>query len=471
MNRGLITGIMGRFLQIYALLVFLPALFTFIYPEPASNFYIFAGTSVFTFIAGTLMIKLGHTGEPSIREAMVLTVLGWVLAVIIGSIPLTQFMPVIDAVFEASSGLTTTGISLVQSHESLPHSILFWRSFMQWIGGLGILTFFIAVIKNSGGVSQRLFSAEAHKTDPGSIRPSLTKSIIDLWRVYGFLTTLLIGLFVAFEMPVFDALLHAFSTLSTGGFSTQATSFAAYSPEIKAVSTLFMLFGGINFVIFYRVLKADYRPLKENTEFKTYIGVFLLLALILVSGFSGKTSMPVLDGFFQSAAFISSTGFSTVDSMMLSPVFQVMLISVMFMGGSLGSTSGGLKTFRIITLFKILKTRLNSYTLPKSAVNSVKIDGEILDSTAVKTISVLFFTWIVASFVLGLFLVGIEGYSFKGGLSVAVSSLGNMGPMFIDQALVEASIASKLFVVVAMIAGRLEMLPLLAVFNRTAIKD
>jgi len=471
MNRGLITGILGRFLQIYAVLVALPALLIFIYPEPVSNFYIFTGTAVFTFTAGTVMTRIGHTGEPSVKEAMLLTVLGWIVAVIIGAVPLTQYMPVIDAVFEASSGLTTTGISLVRSHEALPHSILFWRGFMQWIGGLGILTFFIAVIKKSGGISQRLFSAEAHKTDPGSIRPSVTKSITDLWRVYGFLTTILIGLLVAFEMPVFDALVHAFSTLSTGGFSSQSTSFAAYSPEIKVVTTLFMLFGGINFVIFYRVLRADYRPLKKNTEFKAYVSVFLILSILLVHGFLGKTSLPVIDGFFQGASFISSTGFSTVDSMILSPVFQIMLIAVMFMGGSLGSTSGGLKTFRVITLFKLLKTRLDAYTLPKSAVNSVKIDSAILDSSAVKTISVLFFTWIVTCFMLGIFLVGIEGYSFKGGLSVAVSSLGNMGPVFIDQVLVEASVPSKIFIVVAMIAGRLEMLPLLAVFNRTAIKD
>jgi len=141
------------------------------------------------------------------------------------------------------------------------------------------------------------------------------------------------------------------------------------------------------------------------------------------------------------------------------------------MGGSLGSTSGGLKTFRVITLFKLLKTRLNSYTLPRSALNGVKIDGEILESSSVKTISVLFFTWILASFTLGMFLVGMEGYTFKGGLSIAVSSIGNMGPVFIDQALVEASVVSKILIVVTMIAGRLEMLPLLAVFNRTAIKD
>lgn len=471
MNRGLIAGILGRFLQIYALLAFIPALLTLIYPEPASNFYMFAGASLTSFITGTALSFIGETGNPSVKEAMILTVLGWITAIVIGSMPLMNYMPIFDAVFEASSGLTTTGISLVQSHEALPHSVLFWRSFMQWIGGLGILTFFIAVIKKSGGVSQRLFSAEAHKTDPGSIRPSVTKSITDLWRVYAFLTTVLVGLFVALKMPIFEALVHAFSTLSTGGFSSNATSFAAYNPEIKAVATLFMLFGGVNFVIIYRVLKSDFRPLRKNTEFKTYISLTLILGVLLSYGFSGNSSLPVIDGFFQSAAFMSSTGFATADAMILSPVFQIMLIAVMFTGGSLGSTSGGLKVFRVVALFKLLKTRLNSYTLPKSAVNDVKIDGEILENKAVKTISVLFFAWIVVSFTVATLLVGLEGYSFMGGLSVAVSALGNMGPVFIQESLVEASVFSKIVLVFAMVAGRLEMLPLLAVFNRTVIKN
>lgn len=471
MDKGLMAGILGRFLQIYAFLIAVPAVLTLLYAENAINFYLFTGTSVICFIAGTAMTRLGSTGEPSVKEAMFLTVVGWVLAIIIGAIPISYYISGFDAVFEAASGLTTTGISVVMDPAELPYSILFWRSFMQWIGGLGILTFFIAVIKKSGGVSQRLFSAEAHKTDPGSIRPSVTKSVKDLWRVYGFLTTTLIGLFIALEMRPFDAVIHAFSTLSTGGFSSQAASFANYSPEIKAVATVFMFIGSMNFVLIYRALKSDYRPLRNNSEFIMYIAGFMAITLMLFNDFIGQTSRPLLDAFFQSAAFISSTGFSTVDIMIAAPAVQIVLLGVLFIGGSLGSTSGGLKIFRLITMFKLLKTRLRDYSLPKSAVNSVKIDGEILESSALKTISVLFFAWIVFAFAVALILVGIEGYSFKGAISVAFSSMGNMGPVFIDSMLAEASTLSKLVLVVSMIAGRLELLPLLAVFNTKMFKN
>ncbi len=471
MNKRLLTGILGRFLQIYALLILLPAGLTLLYSENPVNFYLFVGSSAASLIIGTAMTKYGATGEPSVQEAMFLTVAGWILAIIIGALPLAYYLPTFDAFFEAASGLTTTGISLMANPETMPNSILMWRSFMQWIGGLGILTFFIAVIRKSGGVSQRLFSAEAHKTDPGSIRPSLLKSVKDLWRVYAFLTTVLIGLLVALEMPVFDAVVHAFSTLSTGGFSTQAESFAALTPEIQALMTIFMLVGGINFVIIYRVLKADYRPLAENTELKAYLAMFFVLAGILVYDFMGKTSMPLLDGLFQSAAFVSSTGFSTLDISITMPAVQLILLAVLFTGGSLGSTSGGFKTFRAVAMIKLLKARLRSYSLPKSAVNAVKIDGELIENSAIKTMSVLFFAWITFAFIVAILLVGLEGYSFKGAISVAFSSLGNMGPTFIEGSLIEASVASKILIAVSMVAGRLEMLPLLAVFNTKIFND
>lgn len=471
MRKGLITGILGRFLQIYSVLIFIPTIMTLVYPEKALNFYLFTGTSLLSFTAGTIMTRFGSTGDPSIGEAIILTITGWTVAVSLGAIPLTEYLPVVDAVFEAASGLTTTGISVFAAPENLPHSILFWRSFMQWIGGLGILTFFIAVVKQSGGIAQRLFSAEAHKTDPGSIRPSLKKSVTDLWRVYGFLTTTLIGLFVALKMPVFEATIHAFSTLSTGGFSTQGASFAGYTPVIQAIATVFMVFGGINFVILYRVLRSDYRPLRNNSEFKIYMLVFVLLSALLSFDFLGKTGTPFIDGAFQSAAFISSTGFATMDVATAAPVVQAILLAVMFMGGSVGSTAGGLKVFRIKTMYELLKTRLRSYSLPKTAVNKVKIDGAILENSTVKTISVLFFTWIAVTFIAAVALIGLEGYSFQGAVSVALSTIGNMGPVFIDSTLAEASIISKSILIVAMIAGRLEMLPVLAIFNKKIIKD
>jgi len=175
----------------------------------------------------------------------------------------------VNALFESSAGLTTTGISMFLKPETLPNSLLFWRSFMQWIGGLGILTFFIAVLRESGGVTRRLYSAEAHKTDSGSIRPSLKKSITDLWRVYGFLTTIFIGVYIGLGMSPFNSVLHSFSAISTGGFSTISASIGGFNLPIQVVTILFMFLGGVNFVLLYRFLRADYKPLFRERRVQT----------------------------------------------------------------------------------------------------------------------------------------------------------------------------------------------------------
>lgn len=344
---------------------------------------------------------------------------------------------------------------------------------MQWIGGLGILTFFIAVIRESGGVSQRLFSAEAHKTDSGSIRPSLTKSIIDLWRVYGFITSAIIFVYVALGMNFFNSINHAFTVLSTGGFSTSAQSMAAFNPSVQAATVFFMFIGGVNFVLLYMLLRADWRPILKNTEFKMYLAFFAGLSLLIIHKLSATLPLreAVLHGSFQSVALISSTGYSTVGVMEFSRPLLVLFLAVMFMGGSLGSTSGGLKVFRIVAMFKLLITRLRAYSLPKTAINKVKIDGEVLSDESVKTISVLLFAWLLIAFVSALFIVALEDISFIDALSASISAAGSMGPMYVTgEKLLAFTPISKLILIIGMLAGRLEMLPLLAIFNRKIIK-
>ena len=341
---------------------------------------------------------------------------------------------------------------------------------MQWIGGLGILTFFIAVIRESGGISRRLFSAETHKTDPGSIRPSLKKSITELWRVYGFLTSIIFATYIALGMPVFDSLAHAFSTLSTGGFSTSGESLAAFSPEIQAAAIPFMFLGGVNFVILYRLLRGELKSLK-NSEFKLYCQIFGLLTLVFFLDLMGSGS-GLMHAAFQSAAVISSTGFANMSLGAFTVAAQAVLIAVMVVGGSVGSTSGGVKVFRLKTLIELLKTRLRSYSLPESAVNEVKIDGEIIKGSTLRTVSVLFFAWIAAIFVGAVLTLVWEPIGLKAALSGSVSAMGNMGPVFMSgEELVGMTWMTKTVWIVLMVAGRLEMLPVLAIFNRSVFPD
>ena len=475
MRRDKVFGVLGRFLQVYGILAFVPIPVAYLYSDPSkdpiTSFVVMGAVSL---LIGTLTAYLGETGDLSVKEAIVATIGGWMLAVTIGAIPLANYTTPLNAVFEAMAGMTTTGISMFLEPSRLPRSVLFWRSFMQWIGGLGILTFFIAVIRESGGISQRLFSAEADETDAGSIRPSLTKSIVDLWRVYGFVTSTMIFTYVALGMNFFNAIIHAFSALSTGGFSTSAASLAAFSPAIQAVTVPFMFVGGVNFVLLYLFLKTDWRKVLKNAEFRMYSIIFLLLTGLTVFELSKNlsTGQALLDGSFQAAALISSTGYSNMGIMEFSTPLLVVFLSVMFVGGSLGSTAGGLKMFRFTVLIKLLKTKVRSYSLPESAVNRVTVDGEIISYESIRTISVLLFAWISFSFISSLLMMVLDGLTFMQALSSSISALGNMGPLYLSgEAVVNLSPGSKILLILGMLAGRLEMLPLLAIFNRSVTKN
>ncbi|MFB6191204.1 MAG: TrkH family potassium uptake protein [Candidatus Nanohaloarchaea archaeon] len=475
MRTPVVLQFVGRFLQIFSVTLALPLLIAIYYSESllVSSGFIMASLSA--MVLGYAVKMAGDTHDPTTEEAMFATVLGWTLAIGFGAIPLMVHMNIFDAFFESAAGLTTTGISMFLAPEKLPRSILFWRSFMQWIGGLGILTFFIAVIRESGGVSRRLFSAEAHKTDSGSIRPSLTKSIIALAKVYGFLTTVIVVVYMMLGVSPFNAVLHSFSAISTGGFSTMAASIGGFSVPVQAATVAFMFIGGVNFVLLYRVLKADVSALARNSEFLLYSKIFLLVAgfvslELLMKGYSPFDAG--LEGLFQSAALISSTGYGTISLMGFSAVMQLVFIAVMFVGGSLGSTSGGLKIFRLKTLMELLRTRIRAYSLPETAINEVKIDGQILESSTVRTISVLFFIWAASTFLLAAFTMALEGVGLMAAMSGSVSAIGNMGPVFMEgERMVALSPLVKVAWIIGMLAGRLEMLPLLAIFNSDLFKD
>ncbi|MFQ3275592.1 MAG: trk system potassium uptake protein TrkH [Candidatus Nanohaloarchaea archaeon] len=467
--------LIGSFLQIFGFLLVAPVFVGLYYGESYFMLSGFVFSAVVCVAMGATLERIGVRESPSVREAMYSTVLGWFLAICFGAIPFLVFdISIIDALFEASAGLTTTGISMFAEPEALSKSMLFWRSFMQWIGGLGILTFFIAVIRESGGVARRLYSAEAHKTDSGSIRPSLEKSIIDLWRVYGFLTVIFAAAYVGMGMPIFDSILHAFSGISTGGFSTQSASLAAYSSSIQITTIVLMFLGGVNFVLLYRLMRSDYRPILKNSEFRLYSLIFFLIggmmSLELILGGSGLQGS-LIDGFFQSASVLSSTGYSTTSIMSLSILLQVVFLGLMFVGGSLGSTAGGWKVFRLKTMIELLKTRLRAYSLPESAINEVKIDGELLDNSAVRTISVLFFTWVSVIFLTTMLVLVIEDTALMPALSGTISAAGNMGPVYMHNDLITLNPVTKFIWLIVMLAGRLEMLPVLAIFNTELFKN
>ncbi|MFB6192878.1 MAG: TrkH family potassium uptake protein [Candidatus Nanohaloarchaea archaeon] len=473
MRPSVISQILGRFLQVFSVLAAVPVIIALHFDEMTIQSFLLA--SAIGLVIGVVLSHLGKKDDPTTSEALYATVIGWFTAVFIGAVPLLDYTSVINAVFESMAGLTTTGISMFTAPETLPKSILFWRALMQWIGGLGILTFFIAVIRESGGISRRLFSAEAHKTDPGSIRPSLKKSIIELWRVYGFLTMLAIGVYIGLGMSVFNSIAHAFTAISTGGFSTTGASLSAFSSSLQAATVVFMLLGGVNFVLLFRFLRADVRPLWKNSEFRLYMMIFLAVTGLMSLELMGEglsASVALLQSSFTTASVISSTGYSTVGVASLSVALQAIFLGVMFVGGSLGSTAGGIKVFRLKAMIEMVKTKVRSYSLPETAVNEPRIDGEILSSSVVRTVAVIFFVWTSVIFTSTIIVLAVENIGLMAALSGTVSAAGNMGPVYMPgEQLVALSPVTKAVWVVVMLAGRLEMLPLLALFNKRILKN
>lgn len=464
MRFAVVTGILGRLLQILSGLLLVPVPLALVYGGGSSGSAVFLGTALLSLAAGTLLQRAGKIDEPSLSESVYITVLSWILVSSLAAIPLSTGLSPGKALFEAVSGLTTTGISAAADPALFSPAVLFWRSLIQWIGGLGILTFFVAVVRESGAVSRKLFSAEAHKTDPGSIRPSLLNSVKSLWKVYGFLTSVLIGAYVVAGMGVFDAVLHSLTTLSTGGFSTGSMSLGAYGAPVQAVSAFFMLLGGINFVILYRLLRADTRTL--GSEFRMYVLVFAGISTL-----GALSSGSVLDSIFISASLVSSTGYATVGIESFSAFMQLLFLGVLFVGGSVGSTAGGLKIFRVRVLLELLRSRVRSFSLPDSALNKPVVDGKIVESSTLRTVAALLFSWLAVCFGIAAVVLSQEPVSIQQALSLAVSSVGNMGPSLASsEAVLSLSPVSRFFLAVGMIAGRLEMIPVLAIFNRKLLE-
>lgn len=460
----------GRVLQVFAFLLLIPYFIGIYLGEPTNIIRTYGITALTAVFLGRMGIYFGDPGDMSLREASVATVIGWIAVSIIGALPFLHFLSFEHAVFESIAGITTTGMSMFLEPQMLPDSILFWRSFMQWIGGLGILTFFVAVVRHSGAATRKLFSSESHKSDPGTVRPSMKKTVIDLWKIYAAITAGMTLIYFGSGMNFLESLLHSFSVISTGGFSTQAGSIAAFESDlISAVTIPFMLIGGTNFVLIYSLLKGRYNIFTDS-EFRSYVKLFSFFAFVLlVDKYLGSsfTLTELIEPVFTAAALLTSTGYAIESVTAYSYSVQVLMLGIMFIGGSLGSTAGGLKIFRFKVLWEVVNTRIKAYSLPETAINEVRIDNEILENTAIRTVTTLFFLWVLVTFVGTAMLAVFDGFTVMEGTSAVISSISNMGPiMFSGERLVETSLPSKIVLMVAMLAGRLEMLPLLAIFNR-----
>ncbi|RMG00695.1 MAG: TrkH family potassium uptake protein [Nitrospirae bacterium] len=408
------------------------------------------------------------------RDGFLVVTLSWLLVTFFGSLPFLlsgTFSSVTDAYFEAMAGFTTTGASVLTDIESTPAGILFWRSLTQWLGGMGIVLFSIAVLPLLGGGGMQLFKAEVPEITLDKLRPRLIDTAKALWYIYTSLTVLAAILYFTGGMNLFDAINHAFTTMATGGFSTKNTSLAYFqSPFIDVVASVFMFLAGINYTIYFFAFRGDLSRFASSDEFRFYLKVTLIATLIITL----NTLRSNYDNFFQAfryaffqvTSIMTTTGYATADYEKWSPFAQMILVVLMFFGGMIGSTGGGMKQVRVLLMLKQAYRELYQLVHPR-AVTSLKLDSRHLPKEILGSIWGFLFLFIIIWVVATLLLTAMDLDLITSSTTV-ISALCNVGPALGDAGPTENYAGlpdlAKWVLTLCMLIGRLEVYTVVVIF-------
>ena len=428
----------------------------------------------FSFIAAIPVWLLSRKARSfSNRDVFLVTVFSWVLAAIFGSFPFYfsgYFPSYPDALFEAVSGVTTTGATILTDIESLPKSILLWRAFLQWIGGLGIVVFTIALLPLLGVSGEKLFNLEFPGPSSEKMTPRIQETAKILLGFYvGF--TFIEFLLLSYSMTFFNAICHAFTTMPTGGFSTFNSSINDQPIYVKTVILLFMIIGGTNFVLHFRALKGGFRSYIRDREFLYYTGLIAIISsMILLISYITSNGSGVLDTIFQVVAILTSTGYTATDYELWSPyVKQFMLFGLMFVGAMGGSTSGGMKLIRVVAIFKYARMELKR-ALHSKAIIPIRIGSKVIEDEVIrKTLG--FFLFYIMFFFFASLSFSAMGIDMESSFGAAASGMGNIGPSLGQfgptDTYLSLPLAGKFIMMFCMILGRLEIFAVLVLFTKT----
>ena len=472
MNRRMICRVLGLILECLAVLLILPTVAGLCYGEGITHFLI---TMALSGVLGFLLTRVKpYSDVIYAKDGFVVVSLGWVLMSLIGALPfvLSGDIPnYINALFETVSGFTTTGASILEDVEGLSRGCMFWRSFTHWIGGMGVLVFIMAVLPMSGEHSMHIMRAEVPGPTVGKLVPRLRQTAKILYMIYIAMTVLEMLLLLLGGMSFYDALLHAFATAGTGGFSTRAASIAAFdSLYLEMVIAVFMVLFGVNFNLYFLLLIGRWKDALKSEELHWYLGIIAASVMAIALGISkmyGGLATGLRHAFFYVASITSSTGFGTVDFVTWPEYCKWIIVMLMFCGACAGSTGGGIKTSRVIILFKNVACEIRQMIHPRM-VTRVQLDGKRVDADGLKAVST-YFTSFMLLLITGSFLVSLDGYDMATNFSAVLSSLSNIGP---GMSLIGPtgnynifSYGSKLVLTVMMLIGRLEIFPILILFS------
>jgi trk system potassium uptake protein TrkH len=476
-NWQFVLRVIGLTLMLEAVFMFVAACVSF-YMEEATHAFILSGviaasTGLILFYFSDYKIKFKIIDK---KESCLSVTLAWITFSLFGALPFLlsgTTASFTDAVFESASGITTTGASVLTDMEHLPKGILFWRSFVQWLGGLGIIVFSLALFPLLGGGAAFLFDAEASGLTHDKFRPRVTQMAKRLWLIYMLFTVVLIALLIAGEMNVFDAVCHAFATISTGGFSTVNIGASAY---IETVTCIFMFIGATNFALFYFLFKGKLKRFFKDEELQWFVAIIIGTSLILTFLMQLDTTNPLIDTFrtsiFRVVSIITGTGFSNGSDHWRSG-YWMPLMFMMVTCGCAGSTSGGMKIIRVVVLIKNTFHEFKRLIHPQ-AIIPVRINGEALSFGTVQRLLAFAFLYVLIIFVSWGILICF-GMPFMEALLASLSSLGNTWLGFEENGLSSAFAAvpdlAKWYMAFLMVVGRVEIFAALILFMPEFWKD
>jgi len=423
-------------------------------------------------LIGLIMMNIKSDKE-SIRakDGIVIVAVGWVMISIFGALPLylTESVPhYVDALFEIISGFTTTGSSVISEVEVLDKGILFWRSMTHWIGGMGILVFTLALLPALGVGSLQIFKAEAPGPVAGKIVPRMKDTARVLYTTY-ITITLLQVLFLLFGgVNLLESFVITFGTVGTGGFGPKNDSLGSYSSYVHIVTGIFMVLSGINFSLYFMVFRKKYKDFLQDRELRLYlffiISSVVMIVVNLMITFKGDFFITLRDSFFQVASIMTTTGFSTVDYEQWPSFSKLILFFLMFVGGSAGSTAGGMKVIRILIILKLIKREVSKIFHPRALI-PIKVGGKVVSNEVIARIN-SFLALHLVIFVLGVLVVSLEGVDMITSISSVSATINNIGPGFgavgPTMTFADYSIFTKLFLSLVMLLGRLEHFTIIA---------
>lgn len=478
MNTSVIRYILGSVLKLEGVLLLLPCVVAVIYQE-TSGFYFLLAALISIVVGFIFSFKKPADFNLYLKEGCVATALSWIVLSIFGSLPFYlsgEISTIPDALFETVSGFTTTGASILSDVESLSYCMNFWRCLTHWIGGMGVLVFLLAIIPLSGGSNINLMRAESPGPSVGKLVPKIRHTARILYLIYLGLTIIEAILLLLGGMNTYDSICISLGTAGTGGFGIKNDSIAGYSVYLQWVITIFMILFGVNFNAYYLLCFGHIKEAFKVDEVKHYFAIILASVLFIsinILDMCSNVFDAITKAAFQVGSIITTTGFSTTDFDKWPEFSKGILMLLMFIGACAGSTGGGIKVSRCIIGIKTIGKELTGYIHPK-CVKKISYEHKPVDHDVIRSINVYFLTYILL-FIVSLLLISIENYDFSTSFSAVAATFNNIGPGFSlvgpTQNFGFFNDFSKFVMIFDMLAGRLELFPLLILFHPSIWKD